>query len=211
MGTQRIQAGSVTVDFRLVAGYCRTTPEADALRVFIFGPCFEFPTPRGTPMPKRSFALFLLAVSVTAGFAQEGWKRHQPKVTPQTSNTTQLLIAVSPVNSQVVWAAGTGGTYVVTTDGGNTWRAGVVPGTDQLQFRSVYGVSDKIAYLMSIGNDADQFRIYKTTDGGETWDLQFKNEAAGAFYDCFAFWTPDNGIAHSDSYHQQFPDLRTTD
>ncbi len=106
---------------------------------------------------------------------------------------------------------GTGGTYVVTTDGGNTWRAGVVPGTDQLQFRAVHGVSDQIAYLMSIGNDPDQFRIYKTTDGGATWDLQFKNEATLAFYDCFAFWTPDRGIAHSDSVHGHFPDLRTTD
>ena len=155
----------------------------------------------------RFLVMFLIA-SVSLSF---GANVKQPTLTLQTSNTTQLLIAVSPVSSQVVWAAGTGGTYVVTTDGGNTWRAGVVPGTDQLQFRSVYGVSDKIAYLMSIGNDADQFRIYKTTDGGETWDLQFKNEAAGGFYDCFAFWTPDNGIAHSDSYHQQFPDLRTTD
>lgn len=155
----------------------------------------------------RFLALFLLAAAPLSF----GANVKQPTLTPQTSNTTQLLIAVNPVSSQVVWAAGTGGTYVVTTDGGNTWRAGVVPGTDQLQFRSVYGVSDKIAYLMSIGNDADQFRIYKTTDGGATWDLQFKNEAAGAFYDCFAFWNPDNGVAHSDSYHQQFPDLRTTD
>jgi photosystem II stability/assembly factor-like uncharacterized protein len=36
------------------------------------------------------------------------------------------LIAVSPVNPQVVWAAGRAGTFVVTTDGGNAWRAGVV-------------------------------------------------------------------------------------
>src|SRR5271168_4284544 len=48
------------------------------------------------------------------------------------SGTTQLLIAVSPVNSRVVWAAGTGGTYVVTTDGGETWKAAVVPGAENL-------------------------------------------------------------------------------
>jgi hypothetical protein len=31
-----------------------------------------------------------------------------------------------------------------------------------------------------------------------------------AFYDCFAFWTPDRGIAHSDSVNGVFPDIRTT-
>jgi photosystem II stability/assembly factor-like uncharacterized protein len=59
---------------------------------------------------------------------------HQPTLTPQQSGTTQLLIAVSPVNARVVWAAGTGGTYVVTTDGGATWKSGVVPEPKRCSF-----------------------------------------------------------------------------
>ena len=31
-----------------------------------------------------------------------------------------------------------------------------------------------------------------------------------AFYDCFGFWTPKRGIAHSDSVNGVFPELRTT-
>jgi photosystem II stability/assembly factor-like uncharacterized protein len=165
-------------------------------------------------MLKRSLVLlsfaFLLAAFATFSFAQD-WNGSQPTLTPQTSGTTQLLIAVSPVNSQIVWAAGTGGTYVVTTDGGNHWRAGVVPGTENLQFRDVYGVSDKVAYLMSVGNHKTGFRIYKTVDGGANWTLQFENELNSAFYDCFAFWTPKRGITHSDSVNGVFPDIRTTD
>jgi photosystem II stability/assembly factor-like uncharacterized protein len=161
-------------------------------------------------MPKRTFAFFLIALCVTAGFAQEVWKRHQPMLTPQKSGTTQLLISVSPVNSRVVWAAGTGGTYVVTTDGGETWKAAVVPGAENLQFRDVQGVSDKVAYLMSIGDNTTDFRIYKTVDGGATWTIQFTNQTENAFYDCFAFWTPYRGIAHSDSVNGVFPDIRTT-
>jgi photosystem II stability/assembly factor-like uncharacterized protein len=160
-------------------------------------------------MLKRLSAVFLIAAS-TLGFAQEH-KNHQPKLTPQNSGTTQLLISVSPVNSRVVWAAGTGGTFVVTTDGGNIWKAGVVPGAESLQFRDVQGVSDKVAYLLSIGNNTTDFRIYKTEDGGATWTIQFENQTMNAFYDCFAFWTPDRGIAHSDSGNGVFPDLRTTD
>ena len=161
-------------------------------------------------MLKRSLLVFVIAASVIV-FAEESRKAHQPKLTPQNSGTTQLLIAVSPVNSHVVWAAGTGGTYVLTTDGGETWKAGVVPGAESLQFRDVQGVSDKIAYLMSIGNNPTDFRIYKTADGGATWKIEFTNETANAFYDCFAFWTPNRGITHSDSVIGVFPDIRTTD
>ena len=162
-------------------------------------------------MLRRFSLIFLIAASSTLGFADESHKPHPPKLTPQNSGTTQLLIAVSPVNSRVVWASGTGGTYVVTTDGGETWKAGVVPGAESLQFRDVQGVSDQVAYLMSIGNNTTDFRIYKTVDGGANWTIQFTNETVNAFYDCFAFWTPNRGITHSDSVNGVFPDIRTTD
>jgi photosystem II stability/assembly factor-like uncharacterized protein len=162
-------------------------------------------------MFKHTLIIGLLAVCTTVGLAQETHKINQPTLTPQSSGTTQLLIAVSPVNDNIVWAAGTGGTFVVTTNGGKTWTSGVVQGAENLQFRDVQGVSDKIAYLMSIGNDIGQFRIYKTEDGGATWTTEFVNHVASAFYDCMAFWTPDRGVAHSDSANGVFPDLLTTD
>ncbi len=161
-------------------------------------------------MLKRSLAVFLIAASATLAFASEH-RGHQPKLTPQNSGTTQLLIAVSPVNSRVVWAAGAGGTFVLTTDGGKNWKSGVVSGADTLQFRDVQGVSDKVAYLMSVGSNTTDFRIYKTVDGGTTWTIEFENQTVNAFYDCFAFWTPNRGIAQSDSVNGVFPDIRTTD
>src|SRR6201997_627522 len=165
-------------------------------------------------MSKRLLAAFLIAAFALAiPTAAEPPENQQPTLTPQNSGTTNGLIAVSPVNPQVVWASGRAGTFVVTTDGGNTWRAGVVPGAELLQFRDVEGVSAKVAYLQSIGvsGDPTDFRIYKTVDGGANWTLQFQNQNPGAFYDCFAFWTPKRGISHSDSVNGVFPDLRTTD
>ena len=47
-------------------------------------------------------------------------------------------------------------------------------------------------------------------DGGATWTIEFKNHIKKAFYDCFAFWGPDRGIAQSDSEDGIFPTLRTT-
>lgn len=158
-------------------------------------------------MLRHSLAVFL----VTAAIAAVGAQGAEPTLTPQDSGTTNGLIAVSPVNPQVVWASGRFGTFVVTTDGGITWRAGVVPGAEDLQFRDVEGVSAKVAYLQSIGNNPTDFRIYKTVDGGATWTMQFQNQEPAAFYDCFAFWTPKRGISHSDSVNGVFPDLRITD
>ena len=65
--------------------------------------------------------------------------RSAPTLTPQQSGTINRLQAISPVNGRVAWASGVGGTFVVTTDGGNTWRAGVVPGAEALEFRDVEG------------------------------------------------------------------------
>jgi len=155
----------------------------------------------------------LLSVAIACAMvsAQGPARDHRPTLTAQHSGTANLLIAVSPVDADVVWASGINGTFTITTDGGRTWHAGVVPGAENLQFRDVQGVSAREAYLLSIGDNTTDFRIYKTTNGGATWTMQFQNQNPSAFYDCFAFWTPKRGIAHSDSANGVFPDLRTTD
>jgi photosystem II stability/assembly factor-like uncharacterized protein len=134
----------------------------------------------------------------------------RPRLTAQRSGTANRLQAVSPVDRRVVWASGLGGTYAVTVDGGTTWRAGVVPGGERLEFRDVEGVSESVAYLLASGTGASS-RIYKTEDGGATWTLQFQNPDPKGFSDCFAFWTPQGGIAMADSLAGRFPVLRTRD
>src|SRR5438067_7952238 len=103
-----------------------------------------------------------LAAAVTlicSGRALAEHALRNPTTTPQVSGTTNRLQAVSPVDEKVVWASGINGTYVVTTDGGATWRAAVVPGAETLQFRDVQGVSEKIAYLQAAGTGTNS-RIY---------------------------------------------------
>ena len=134
----------------------------------------------------------------------------RPRLTPQTSGTTNRLQAISPVNEWVVWASGVNGTYARTLNGGRTWEVGVVPGAETLQFRDVEGISAREAYLMAAGSGTDS-RIYKTRDGGRTWTLQFQNEDPNAFYDCFAFWTPNRGITFSDAVNGRFPVIATRD
>jgi photosystem II stability/assembly factor-like uncharacterized protein len=74
----------------------------------------------------------------------------------------------------VVWASGTHGTYLRTLDGGATWTVAQVAGAENLDFRDVEAFSEDEAYLLAAG-PGDQSRIYKTTNGGKSWDLQFTN------------------------------------
>jgi photosystem II stability/assembly factor-like uncharacterized protein len=129
--------------------------------------------------------------------------------TVQNSNTTEDLRGVSAVSATVVWASGTHGTYLRTTDGGATWLSRQVPGAETLDFRDVEAFSVDGAYLLAAG-PGEQSRIYKTNDGGNTWDLQFTNHEPKGFYDCMAFWDRAHGIALGDPIDGQF-ELITTD
>jgi photosystem II stability/assembly factor-like uncharacterized protein len=117
---------------------------------------------------------------------------------------------VSAVSKKVVWASGTNGTYLETVDGGATWRVGVVPGAEELDFRDVQGVDDQIAYLLSSGL-GDKSRIYKTTNGGGRWDLQMTNPDAAGFWDAMAFWSAERGIVLGDPVDGKFVILVTDD
>ncbi len=128
----------------------------------------------------------------------------------QSSGTTALLQAVSAVDERIVWVAGRLGTFSRTTDGGAHWEAGRVPGADSLEFRDVEAVSAETAYLLSAGS-GELSRIYKTTDGGRSWVLQFRNTEPEAFFDCFDFWTPLHGIAFSDAVRGEHFLLETMD
>ena len=116
---------------------------------------------------------------------------------PQKSNTTENLRGISVLSNQVAWASGTHGTYLRTTNGGNSWQAAQVAGAESLDFRDVEAFSADLAYLLSAG-PGDQSRIYKTTDAGKNWTLQFTNKDPKGFFDCMAFWDRDHGIAVGD-------------
>ena len=152
------------------------------------------------------------AQSDAVASTQEALRQNSaPRLTPQISGTTAGLIAISAVNARVAWASGRFGTYAITTDGGKTWRPGVVPGAETLQFRDVEAVSEKVAYLLSLPSDTIAPRIYKTVDGGKIWKIEFQAPDLSYFYDCFAFWDPWSGITLGDSINGRFPVIRTFD
>jgi photosystem II stability/assembly factor-like uncharacterized protein len=134
----------------------------------------------------------------------------KPHVTmePQKSDVSTRLRGVSAVSARVAWASGAGGTVLRTTDGGSSWQARPIPGTTRLDFRDVDAISEHVAFALSIG-PGEASRIYKTSDGGEHWMLQFANSDPDVFLDAMAFWDADRGVAVSDSVRGAFVILTT--
>ncbi len=130
--------------------------------------------------------------------------------TPQTSNTRASLRGVSAVDARTVFASGSGGTWLATTDGGDTWRAAKVPGADSLDFRGIHAIDARTVYLMSAG-PGDKSRIYKTTDAGEHWTLLFTNTEPKGFFDAIAFWDAQHGIVVGDQLEGHAEVLVTDD
>lgn len=160
----------------------------------------------------RVASIVLLAGCSTHGRPQEiDTPLPAGTLTEQESHTTVLLQAVRAVDDTVVWVSGHHATWVRTVDGGRTWVAGAMTGPDStLQFRDVEPVSATTAYLLAAG-PGEQSRIYKTTDAGQSWQLQFINHDSAAFYDCFGFWDATHGIAVSDAAHGKMIVIRTDD
>ena len=125
-----------------------------------------------------------------------------PQWTLQKSNVTDRLRGVSAVNDRVAWVSGANSTVLRTEDGGTTWKKLTVT-SDKLDFRDVDAINARTAYVLAIGN-GDASRIYKTTDAGATWTLQFRNTDPQAFYDAMSFWDATHGIVIGDSIAGQF-------
>jgi photosystem II stability/assembly factor-like uncharacterized protein len=152
-------------------------------------------------MKALCLAIALLGLGDSVAHAQ--WQQ-------QTINSDANFRGLCAVSAKVAWVSGTKGTYGRTIDGGKTWFAKTVPGAAKLDFRDVEAFGESTAYLLSAGSGEDS-RIYKTTDGGSTWILQFKNLDRDAFFDAMAFWDDKHGLALSDPVRGQFPLIATED
>jgi photosystem II stability/assembly factor-like uncharacterized protein len=148
---------------------------------------------------RTAITLLLLTLNI---FAQN-W-------TAQQSHTKESLRGLSVVSRKIVWASGTHGTYLRTTAFGQTWIPAQVPGAESLDFRDVEAFSADLAYLLAAG-PGEQSRIYKTSDSGKHWDLQFTNHEPKGFLDCMSFWDSQRGIVVGDPVNGKFQLLTTQD
>jgi photosystem II stability/assembly factor-like uncharacterized protein len=162
-------------------------------------------------MAKRiSLLVAVLSLAATSVALASGASRdYSWQLTP--TGSTASLRGLSAVSERVAWAGGNLGTVLRTTNKGATWQSVGPPGTEALQFRDIEAFDKDTAVILSIGETPDAFRIYRTSDAGQTWTLAFQNTEPTAFYDCMAFFDRDRGLAMSDPINGRFRILATSD
>jgi len=110
----------------------------------------------------------------------------------------------------IVWASGSNGVILRSLEAGQTWQRLHVAGGDVLDFRGIVAFSATTAYVMSIG-EGEKSRIYKTTDSGETWTLQYADKRREFFLDTIACRSETHCFALGDPIDGKFLLLATTD
>jgi photosystem II stability/assembly factor-like uncharacterized protein len=146
----------------------------------------------------RNF-LLLLAVLPPAG---AWWSVRESGV---DSNLRGVCVVTesSPDDKEIIWASGSQGAVVHSTDSGKTWKRLRIPQAESLDFRGVEAFDAKRAYVMSSGEGA-QSRIYKTTDGGEHWKLQYQGGQKEFFLDALICNDEKHCAALSDPVDGKF-------
>ena len=129
----------------------------------------------------------------------------------EDSHTTASLRGIDSVGDGVAWASGTNGTILRTEDGGFVWQlCAIPPGAQKLDFRGIQAFDANTAIVMSSGK-GDLSRLYKTTDGCQTWKLIFTNPDKEGFWDAIQFASRDQGILLGDPVNNIFVVMLTFD
>jgi photosystem II stability/assembly factor-like uncharacterized protein len=149
---------------------------------------------------KFILSLFCLLLSTCFLYAQTVLVVEQGKPTS--------IRGLSVVNDKVAWVSGSKGHVGLSVDGGQTWTWQQVKGFEQSDFRDIEAISAKEAIIMSSGTPAV---ILKTTNGGISWGICYRNNDKAYFLDGLAFYNKKHGIAMGDPINGKFVLLETKD
>lgn len=125
-----------------------------------------------------------------------------------TSGNKTGMRGLSVVDDKTIWVSGSGGQVGRSLDSGNTWKWFTVKGFEKMDFRDIEAFNETTAVIMGI--DAPSY-ILRTNDGGENWQVVFKDTTKGMFLDAMEFWNEQSGIVIGDPLQGRFYVARTFD
>lgn len=135
------------------------------------------------------------------------------------------LLEIKIVDANNVWAIAFDGSptdeaiqeFTRTTDGGNTWTPGLFDvGDPTLSISNISPVSGTTAWIGSYDGTNGLGGVFKTTDGGLTWEQQnfgAYSTPGESWFNFVHFWDANNGITQGDPEGAggEFEIYKTTD
>lgn len=127
---------------------------------------------------------------------------------PLQTGVDAEIRALHVINEEILWAAASKGTVLLSTDGGENWKISQIEGEEQNEFRSLQAWDAKRALVVGIQNPA---RFYMTVDGGDSWQVVYELDQAGLFFNSMKFADDQHGLALSDPIDDRFYVVKTND
>lgn len=124
-------------------------------------------------------------------------------------NSAPRLQSLSITAQGRIWASGTKGSVVTSTDNGLTWQSRTVPNASNLQFRDIWA-QDNTVYLLAAG-EGKKSQLYRSDNNGNDWTLQYTMPHENGFINCFDFWNKQQGIVFGDNIDNKLFILSTND
>ena len=162
---------------------------------------------------KNTFLYLIIIVLYGCGSAdsKDQVTQDNPILPPEwesiSSPTKAHLRGLDVTMDGTIWASGTMGSVLKSTDNGLTWNASQIPDCSEIDFRDIEGFDATHAVVMSSGNGV---RLYHTSDGGGTWALSFEDTNSAIFFDGMDFYG-GRGMAYGDPQNGSFDILQSSD
>ena len=147
-------------------------------------------------MMKNSSKVFLFLLLPLLAFAQ--WE----KITIHSDASFRGLKKYK----NHIWASGTKGTVIHSTDDGKTYQVQQIKGAENLDFRDICILNEKTILLMSAGlSEKGAAKLFRTKDAGKTWKIVLDISTPGFFFDALQY-DPNTkkGMLVSDPVDGQF-------
>jgi photosystem II stability/assembly factor-like uncharacterized protein len=125
-----------------------------------------------------------------------------------TQGPVKSIRGMSVINDSILWVSGTGGMVGKSTDAGLHWQWARVSGCDSCDWRDIEAFNDQEALVINAGEPA---HIFRTANGGNTWERVYFNDTKGIFFDGIEFRNPREGWAIGDPLGGKFTILYTRD
>ena len=159
----------------------------------------------------RAVRILLLTILFISPAAAQSWSI-------ETTGFDTNLRAVSATHARdsrrssppVIWASGSNSRMLKSKDGGAHFRRLLVNAGVSLDLRGIQAFDEKVAYAMSSG-EGKKSGIYKTTNGGEGWKLQFSDKRSAFFLDALVCISEKECFALSDPVDGKFLLIHTSD
>lgn len=112
--------------------------------------------------------------------------------TSQITGTTNTLWGISFVDSLTGFACGNSRTLIGTTDGGKTWTS--LGSTPSIHWYAIFFLDKNNGWIAGQDSSTPSYgEIYRTSDGGQTWNLSFRDSLKNAHLDAIDFTDANNG------------------